>query len=102
LVNAADLPDDDPDLKGLLAALTMARAGMRGRAPSQEDLEVALALCGFGYDASPEVIERRERWLAAVPHEGRPGQTAAGEIDRDLVVQSPEQVRRALSTPGGR
>jgi hypothetical protein len=102
LVNTADLPDDDPHLKGLLAALTMARAGMRGRAPSQEDLEVALALCGYGYDAPPEVVERRKRWLAAVPHEGRPGQTAAGEIDRELVVQTPEQVRHALSMPGGR
>ena len=102
LVNVADLPDDDPALKGLLAALTMARAGIRGRAPSPEDLEVALALCGYGYDAPPEILERRERWLAAVPHEGRPGQTAVGEIDRELVVQSPERVRRALSSPGGR
>jgi len=102
LVNSADLPDDDPDLRGLLAALTMARAGMRGRAPSQEDLEVALALCGYGYEAPPEVIERRERWLAAVPHESRPGQTAVGEMDRELVVLRPDEVRQALSSPGGR
>jgi hypothetical protein len=102
LVNSADLPDDDPDLRAVLAALTMARAGMRGRAPSGEDLDVALALCGYGFDAPSEVIERRQRWLAAVPHESRPGHTAVGEIDRELVVLSPEEVRRALSSPGGR
>lgn len=98
LVNSADLPDDDPDLRAVLAALTMARAGARGRAPSQEDLEVALALCGFGYDAPPDIIERRERWLSAVPHEGRPGQTAVGEIDRDLIVLKPDQIRQVLSS----
>jgi hypothetical protein len=97
LVNSAELPDDDPDLKAVLAALTMARAGARGRAPSQEDLEVALALCGFGYEASPDIVERRERWLSAVPHEGRPGQTAVGELDRELIVLKPDQIRRALS-----
>jgi hypothetical protein len=102
LVNSADLPDDDPDLRAVLAALTMARAGMRGRAPSGEDLDVALALCGYGFDAPSEVIERRQRWLAAVPHESRPGHTAVGEIDRELVVLSPKEVRRALSSPGGR
>ena len=102
LVNAAELPDDDPDLKAVLAALTMARAGVRGRAPANEDLEVALALCGYGYDAPPGIIERRERWLAAVPHEGRPGQTAVGEIDRELIVHKPDQVRRALSPAGDR
>lgn len=102
LVNSADLPDDDPDLKAVLAALTMARAGIRGRAPSPEDLEVALALCGYGFDAPSEIIERRQRWLAAVPHESRPGQTAVGEMNRELVVLGPEEVRRALSSPGGR
>jgi hypothetical protein len=102
LVNSVELPNEDPDLKAVLAALTMARAGVRGRAPVHEDLEVALALCGYGYEAPPEVVERRERWLSAVPHEGRPGQTAVGEIDRDLIVRKPDQVRRALSSAGGR
>lgn len=99
LVNSAQLPDDDPDLKGILAALTMARAGIWGRAPIREDLEVALALCGYGYDAPPEVIARRDRWLAAAPHEIRPGQTAVGEVERDLISLKPDEVRRALS-PG--
>ncbi len=100
LVNAVDLPDDDPDLKSVIAALTMARAGALGRGPVPEDIEVALAICGYGYDASEEVIERRERWKAAVPHEVRPGQTAVGEVDRQLMVKKPNEVRGALAASG--
>jgi len=100
LVNAADLPDDDPDLKSVIAALTMTRAGALGRGPVPEDIEVALAVCGYGYDAPEEVVERRERWKAAVPHEVRPGQTAVGEVDRQLILKTPNEVRRALAASG--
>jgi hypothetical protein len=68
-----------------------------GRAPVQEDIEVALALTGFGFEASEDVTVRRERWMAAVPHEVRPGQTAVGEVDRELLVQKPHEVRRRLA-----
>lgn len=99
LINHTDLPDDDPDLKAVVAALAIARAGSLGRGPVPEDIEVALALTGYGYEAADEVAERRERWLAAVPHEIRPGQTAVEEVDRDLLVSKPDQVRRALGGP---
>ncbi len=92
----ADLPDDDPNLRAVIAALAIARAGVLGRGPVLEDVEVALALTGFGYEAPDQVTERRERWMAAVPHEGRPGQTAVGEVDRDLLVKKPDEVQRAL------
>jgi hypothetical protein len=97
IVHAAKLPDDDPDLALVAAALMTARAGALGRAPTGEDLEVALILCGYGYDAKPDVIERRERWLRAVHHDVRPGETAVAESDLDLIVNKPEQVRWALS-----
>ncbi len=97
LLSIAELPDPDPDLKSILAALMTARAAALGRGPIMEDLEVALVLCGYGFEANPEVIERRERWKAAVPHETRPGHTAVAETDLDLIVNKPEQVRWALS-----
>lgn len=100
LVNAAELPDDDPNLKAVLAALTMARAGVLGRAPVGEDLEVALFVCGYGYEPSAEVVERRERWKAAVPHEVRPGQTAVGEVDRDLILRKPDELRKSMTASG--
>jgi hypothetical protein len=100
LVNAAELPDDDPDLKAVLAALTMTRAGALGRAPVAEDLEVALIICGYGYEPPDEVAGRRERWKAAVPHEVRPGQTAVAEVDRDLIVRKPDELRGSMAASG--
>lgn len=98
LVNSIELPDDDSDLRAVLAALTMARAGIWGRAPIMEDVEVALALCGYGFDAPAEVIERRGRWIEATSHDVRPGQTAVAEVGRHLISLKPEEVRRALSS----
>jgi hypothetical protein len=74
-----------------------ARAAALGRAPIKEDLEVALVLCGYGFEASPDLVATRERWKAAVPHELRPGQSAVAEIDKELMVNKPEQVRWALT-----
>jgi hypothetical protein len=91
-----DLPDEDPNLKAVLAALAIARAGALGRGPVKEDIDVALALTGFGYEAPEEVVARRERWMAAVPHDLRPGQTAVEEVDRDLLMRKPDHVRRYL------
>ena len=93
LVAEAELPDDDPRLKGVLAGLVTARAAAFGRAPVPEDIEAGLMLCGYGYEAPSEVMRRRERWLAAVPHESRPGSTAVAEIDRELLTAKPEQIR---------
>jgi hypothetical protein len=97
LLEVSELPDDDPNLRGVLAGLMTARAAAFGRAPMKEDLEVALILCGYGFEAPPEVIAKRERWKAAVPHEPRPGETAVSEMDRILMLNKPEQVRWALA-----
>jgi hypothetical protein len=100
IISASDLPDESPDLKAVLAALMTARAGALGRGPTHEDLEMALVLCGYGFEASPEVVERRERWKRAVHHDLRPGETAVSEVDLDIIVNKPEQVRWALSHTG--
>jgi hypothetical protein len=100
IISTSELPADDPDLELVLAALMTARAATLGRGPIREDLEAALILCGYGYEAKPEVIERRERWTAAVPHDLRPGETAVAEVDLELIVNKPEQIRWALSHSG--
>jgi hypothetical protein len=97
IIRASDLPDEDPDLKLVLAALMVARAAALGRGPIKEDLDVALVLCGYGFEAKPEVIQRRHRWLKAVHHDVRPGESAVAEVDVDMIVNKPEQVRWALS-----
>lgn len=96
LVNNADLPDDDPDLKRILIGLVLARAAAWGRAPVREDLEVALVLCGYDEDPPQYVVERRQRWLDASPHEQRPGATAVAEVDREILMMSRGEARFAL------
>jgi len=96
LVNSADLPNDDPNLRKVLTGLVLSRAAALGRAPVKEDLEVALVLTGCDDDPPERVVERRRRWIEAAPHEQRPGATAVAEVDRDILVMKPEQARFAL------
>ena len=97
ILAGAKLPSSDRRLKGVLGGLMTARAAALGRAPISEDLEAALALCGYGFDASPDLIERRDRWLTAVSHEVRPGATAVADVDQELIGKKPEQIRWALN-----
>lgn len=89
IINMVELPSDDPHLREVVVGLTLARAAALGRAPVPEDIEVALALCGYGFDAPDEVIERRERWVEAAAHDRRPGATAVAEVPKDVLVQKP-------------
>lgn len=98
LLAEAELPDDDPNLRGVLQSLMTARAAALGRGPTLEDLEAGLTLCGYGYEAPQDVVERRERWKAAVPHEQRPGRSAVAEVDRKMLEAKPDQIRQALTT----
>lgn len=100
ILNLAELPDDDPDLRPVLAALMTSRAAALGRGPIREDLDAALVLCGYGYEAKAEVVERRERWKNAIHHDIRPGESAVSDVDIDLLIRKPEQIRWALGHSG--
>lgn len=97
LLNQVSLPSDDEHLHEVVAGLMLARAAALGRAPIPEDIEVALALCGYGFDAPQEVSVRRDHWIDAAAHDRRPGATAVAEVDRDLLVMKPAEVVAALS-----
>lgn len=96
ILSQTDLPDDDPRLRKVVTGLMLARSSVLGRAPVKEDIEVALILCGYFDGAPKKLVERRRRWLAAVPHETRPGETAVAEIDRSELVNRPEQIEYLL------
>lgn len=100
IISGASLPSDDPKLRKVLTGLMLARSGELGRAPVREDLEVALMLCGYGKGLPDSLTERRKRWLDAVPHETRPGETAVSDVDRDLLARTPEQIRETLISAG--
>jgi hypothetical protein len=97
LISDYELPDEDPDLRSVVTGLTMARAAALGRAAVRDDIEVALILCGYGEESPPSLIERREGWLAAAPHDQRPGQTAVAEVDPDHLVMKPSDLRYAIN-----
>jgi hypothetical protein len=96
LLAGYELPSPDPDLASVVAGLTMARAAALGRAALVEDIEAALVMCGYGEDAPAWVIERRQTWLAAAPHDKRPGETAVADVDIDVLVNKPDQIRYVL------
>ena len=80
----------------LVTGLVMARAAELGRAAVPHDIEAVLAVLGYGEPAAPaEVLELRRRWLAATHRDKRPGETAVAEVDRSLLVESPERIRWA-------
>lgn len=87
----ADLPEDSPRLRRVLAALMGARAARFGRAPTPGDLEVALLLTGLGRVTNQELDERRARWVTAVAHERSPGRTAVAEAG-DVLYESTDRV----------
>lgn len=80
----SEIPEDSPRLRRVLAALMGARAARFGRAPTYEDLQVALELVGLGSRRSPELDARRERWMDAISHEKLPGRIAVAEAGDDL------------------
>lgn len=96
LLSQAELPDDDPRLRKVVTGLMLARSAVLGRAPVGEDIQVALILCGYFGGAPREIIDRRNRWLAAVPHETRPGETAVADIDRSILANKPEEIEFAV------
>lgn len=98
ILKQTSLPSDDEHFRQVIAGLMLARAAALGRAPVPEDIEVALALCGHGFDAPPEVRDRGDRWVEAAAHDRRPGATAVAEVNRDLLVMKPEQLKAALSS----
>lgn len=96
LVNNADLPDDDPNVRKVLTGLVMARAAAFGRGAVLDDLEVAFALCGYDEDPPEWVVDRRNRWIEASPHEQREGATAVAEVDKATLMMGLDRLRYAL------
>jgi hypothetical protein len=95
VVGAAKLPDESPALRSVILGLVMARAAALGRAAVPEDVEAALVACGFYEEAPANVVARRKRWIAAVAHDSRPGETAVAEMNRALLIDKPERIRWA-------
>ena len=97
LIDAADVDSLSDPLRKVLATLMGARAGSFGRAPTTEDLDVALLLCGIGEALPKTLAERRRRWEDAAAHDKPPGRTALAEVGMDLLRHKPAEVRLRVS-----
>lgn len=97
LISRAGLTDRSPELESVLSAIMVARASSFGRAPTQGDLDAAMAMCGLGGGDAPDWVHaRRKHWMHAIAHDKPKGKTALSELDRDLLRQTPDQIRAAL------
>ena len=94
VVRRSELPEGH-GVEQVVVGLVMARTASLGRAAVASDVDAALAILGYYEGAPSEVVEQRERWLAAVPYDKRPGETAVTEVDRALLVESPEHIKWA-------
>lgn len=86
ILSRSEVPEDTPGLRKVLAALMGARAAHFGRAPTPDDLEVALLLVGLGRQRSESLDERRHRWVEKVAHEKSPGRSAVAELGEVLYL----------------
>lgn len=87
----------DPDVEAVLVALMSARGSLLGRAPIQEDLEVAKLLAGLADGLPTALSERLDRWTAAVPHERSKGRLAVAEVPVDQFAMKPDDLRGHLT-----
>lgn len=97
IIDVADVPDLSSSLRNVLGTLMGARAAFFGRAPTKEDLDVALLLCGIGDALPPGLADRRMRWTDAAAHDKPPGRTALAEVGMDLLRHKPAEVRLRVS-----
>jgi hypothetical protein len=100
IIREADLEERTDALEKVLAALMGARASILGRAPTGEDLTVALIVSGLSPNSSGALIDRGRQWIAATAHEQSPGRSAVAALDPDLLRHKPEDVRRRLRMVG--
>jgi len=96
LIAGVELPSDDEHFREVVTGLTLARAAAFGRAPVPEDIDVALALCGYGFEAPDSVVARRKRWIDAAAHDRRPGASAVAEVDKELLRETPGRIHAIL------
>ena len=91
--------DIDDNVAAVLVSLMSARAAALGRAPIQEDLEVAKLLAGMHERLPSALADRMKRWTEAVSHErwSNRGRLAVAEVPSEQLVMKPDELRGYLT-----
>jgi hypothetical protein len=87
--------EDRHQVDAAVVALAGARASRLGRAPTGEDIDIALLLLGYGEDAEndSELVEQRRGWLAGVGHGSAGGRALVAAVRPDVLTSTRGEVR---------
>lgn len=84
-----------------LASLAGARASAVGRAPTGEDVRVAMTLLGFDDSMASHIreglAERRPHWVANVAHDSKKLYELVGAVDVAVLRTSPQEVAAMMA-----
>lgn len=91
-----------PHGEAVLVALMSARAAHFGRAPTPDDVTVALTLFGLRTDglgaaAAEALVRHRSAWLQAAAHEWSKGTAAVAAVPIDVLSETPIHLRTRLN-----
>ncbi len=89
--------EDRHDVEVALAAIAAARASHFGRAPTDEDVQVAMAILGLG-EGIPEAMRaglaaKRPAWIANISHRPDQLRTLVAAVPRETLALGPDEVR---------
>lgn len=87
------------DLEVAIAAIAAARAGRVGRAPTTDDVAVAMIVLGLDAHAAvdPGLLAQRPAWVANVGHNAGKLRGIVADVPLDVLDASPEQVRQRVA-----
>lgn len=84
-----------------LASLAGARASAVGRAPTGEDVRVAMTLLGFDQSMASHLREalagRRPHWVANVAHDSKKLYELVGAVDVEILRSSPSAIAAIMA-----
>lgn len=84
-----------------LASLAGARASLVGRAPTREDVHVAMALLGFDELLPAQIreslAERRPHWVANVAHDSKKLYELVDAVDVAVLRSNPQDVAALMA-----
>ena len=106
LLNGRELGIDDPaleaDASAAVAAVAAARASYFGRAPTADDIDVALLVFGFSSEDLPEalvsgLVKDRDSWFSGLAHNPAKAGELVGAIPIDSLNSSLLDLRSRMS-----
>jgi hypothetical protein len=87
--------EDRHQVDAAVTALAGARASRCGRAPTGEDIDIALLLLGYDEEAQadPDLAAERQGWLAGLGHGSAGGRGLVAAVRPEVLTSTPGEIR---------